>query len=159
MAFDSVQDEGDPAAKRFYLNMSDEIVCAPSIGPRTAARLNAQGIDTVADLLAADPGELAERIDSRYITTQTIEDWQMQSRLVCTIPWLRGTHAQLLVGAGYTSAQDIADAGGDELSADILKFAQTRDGQRVLRNGPPPPIERIAKWAEFATLAEIDRAA
>ncbi len=159
MAFDAVQDEGDPAAKRFYLTMSDEIVCAPSIGPRTAARLNAQDIDTVADLLAADAGELAERIDSRYITTQTIEDWQMQSRLVCTIPWLRGTHAQLLVGAGYTSAKDIADASGDELSADILKFAQTRDGQRVLRNGPPPPIERIAKWAEFATLAETDRAA
>jgi hypothetical protein len=28
-----------------------------------------------------------------------------------------------------------------------------------LRNGPPPPIERIVKWAEFATLAETDRAA
>jgi hypothetical protein len=159
MAFEAAHDEGDPAAKRFYLSMSDEIVCAPSIGPRTGARLNAHGIDTVADLLAADPGELAELMASRYITTQTIEDWQMQSRLVCTIPWLRGTHAQLLVGAGYTSARDIADAGGDELSADILKFASTREGQRVLRNGPPPPIERVAKWAEFATLAEVDRAA
>jgi predicted flap endonuclease-1-like 5' DNA nuclease len=159
MAFEAAHDEGDPAAKRFYLSMSDEIVCAPSIGPRTGVRLNAHGIDTVADLLAADPGELAELMASRHITTQTIEDWQMQSRLVCTIPWLRGTHAQLLVGAGYTSARDIADAGGDELSADILKFASTREGQRALRNGPPPPIERVAKWAEFATLAEVDRAA
>ena len=159
MAFEAAHDEGAPAAKRFYLSMSDEIVCAPSIGPRTGTRLNAHGIDTVADLLAADPGELAELMASRYITTQTIEDWQMQSRLVCTIPWLRGTYAQLLVGAGYTSARDIADAGGDELSADILKFASTREGQRVLRNGPPPPIERVAKWAEFATLAETDRAA
>ncbi len=151
--------EGDPATKRFYLSMTDDIVQAPSIGPRTASRLTPHGILTVADLLAADAADLAERIDTRYITTQTIEDWQMQSRLVCTIPWLRGTHAQLLVGSGYTSAGAIMEAAGGDFSADILKFASTRDGQRILRNGPPPPLEKIAKWAEFATLAELDRAA
>lgn len=156
---DDEAQEGDPAAKRFYLSLTDDIVAAPSIGPRTASRLTPHGIKTVADLLAADAADLAERINTRYITTQTIEDWQMQARLVCTIPWLRGTHAQLLVGAGYTSADDIVAASGEDFSADILKFAATRDGQRVLRNGPPPPLEKVAKWAEFATLAELDRAA
>ncbi len=157
--FEDEASEGDPAAKRFYLAMTDDIVAAPSIGPRTASRLMPHGIMTVADLLAADAADLAERINTRYITTQTIEDWQMQARLVCTIPWLRGTHAQLLVGSGYTSAGAIVEASGGDLSADILKFAATRDGQRILRNGPPPPLDKIAKWAEFATLAELDRAA
>ena len=83
----------------------------------------------------------------------------MQARLVCTIPWLRGTHAQLLVGSGYTSAGVIVEASGGDLSADILKFAATRDGQRILRNGLLLPLDKIAKWAEFATLAELDRAA
>lgn len=158
-SYEDEASEGDPATKRFYLSMTDDIVQAPSIGPRTASRLTPHGILTVADLLAADAADLAERIDTRYITTQTIEDWQMQSRLVCTIPWLRGTHAQLLVGSGYTSAGAIMEAAGGDFSADILKFASTRDGQRILRNGPPPPLEKIAKWAEFATLAELDRAA
>ena len=94
----------------------------------------------------------------RHITVARIEDWQMQARLVCTIPWLRGTHAQLLVGAGYTTPGDIHSASIDDLSSGILKFAATRNGQRILRDGDPPDIEKIIKWADYASLAELDRA-
>lgn len=156
---DAQHHEGDPNAKRFYLSIDDEIVKAPSIGPRTAERLTPHGIHTVRDLFAADPVDLAERIGARHITVARIEDWQIQARLVCTIPWLRGTHAQLLVGAGYTSPGDIQSASIDQLSADILMFAATRDGQRILRDGDPPDIEKIIKWADYASLAELDRAA
>ena len=151
--------EGDPRAKRFYLDIDDEIVRSPSIGQRTAERLAPHGIERVRDLIAADAADLAERINARHITAARIEDWQMQARLVCTVPWLRGTHAQLLVGAGYTTPGDINEADTDTLCADILCFAGTRDGQRVLRAGPPPEIEKIVKWVEFAAEAELDRAA
>ena len=153
------EDGDETDGKRFYLHIDDEIVRAPSIGPRTAERLTPHGIEQVSDLLAADAADLAERINARHITTQRIEDWQMQARLVCTVPWLRGTHAQLLVGAGYTTPGDICSVSGDKLSADILKFASTRDGQRVLRAGPPPEMEKILRWAENAAAAELDRAA
>lgn len=151
--------EGDPNAKRFYLSLDDEIVKAPSIGPRTADRLVPHGIHFVRDLLAADPVSLAARLNVRHITAARIEEWQIQARLVCTIPWLRGTHAQLLVGAGYTSPDDITSASIHDLNADILEFASTRDGQRVLRAGDPPDIEKIVKWSGFASMAELDRAA
>jgi predicted flap endonuclease-1-like 5' DNA nuclease len=153
------EDDGDLATKRFYLAIDDAIVCAPSIGERTAARLTPHGIARVRDLLAADAADLAEAINARHITARRVEDWQMQARLMCTIPWLWGTHAQLLVGAGYTTPGDICEATGDVLSADILQFASTRDGQRILRSGQPPELEKILKWAEHAALAELDRAA
>ena len=157
--WDDNEAEADPNAKRFYLEIDDDIERAPSIGQRTADRLRPHSIGTVRDLLAADAADLAERVNARHITAQRIEDWQMQARLVCTVPWLRGTHAQLLVGAGYTTPGDICEASPDALSADILKFSATRDGQRILRSGPPPELEKILRWAEFAAQAELERAA
>jgi hypothetical protein len=145
--------------KRFYLAPSDDVVDAPSIGPKTAERLKPLGIFTVGDLLAADPEAVADGTDVRHITAPVVRDWQRQSRLVITIPWLRGTHAQLLVGAGFETADDIADATDGDVMAAILRYAATREGQRVLRDGPAPPQEKIAAWCENARQAEPERAA
>lgn len=150
--------EGDEAAnereKRFYLALGDDVVDAPSIGPRTAERLYPAGVRTVRDLLTADPDDLATRVSARHITPEVIANWQDQARLVCTVPWLRGTHAQLLVGAGYRLADEVANAGGAAVVAAIARFAETRQGERVLRGGPVPERERIGAWVEHAALAE-----
>ncbi len=144
--------------KRFYLALDDEIVKAPSIGPRTASKLIAVGVTLVRDLLLADADELAAALQTRYITPQRIAAWQAQARLVCTIPWLRGTHAQMLVGAGFDTLDKVQTADRDALCAAVTQFAGTRDGQSVLRSGAPPESARIIRWAEFAQLAERDRA-
>lgn len=138
---------------RVHLAIGDQVEAAPSIGPKTAERLIAIGIATVGDLLAADPAAAAMRIGARHITPATIADWQDQARLVLSVPELRGTHAQLLVGAGYRTLEAIAAADPTALSAAVLKFATTRDGERVLRSGDPPDIERIKTWIESATTA------
>ncbi len=135
---------------KIYLTPEQDVVDAPSIGPKTAERLNAAGIDCVDDLLKAHPIALAARLDDRHCTEQTIIDWQDQARLVCTIPGLRGTGAQLLVGAGYRTAEAMADADAAELCAAVLAFATSNDGQRVLRDGTPPDIEKIKAWADSA---------
>ena len=126
----------------------------PSIGPKTAEKLYPHSIKTVRDLLKADPAVLAVLVDARNITTEVLTDWQDQARLVCTVPGLRGTHAQLLVGAGYRSADAVADAEADKLCADVLAFAASVPGQRVLRNGDPPDIEKIKAWLEAARSAK-----
>ena len=100
--------------------------------------------------MRAEPAALAVMLDARNIAADTIADWQDQARLVCTVPGLRGTHAQLLVGAGYRSADALAGAEADKLCADVLAFAATKDGQRVLRDGDPPDIEKIKGWLEAA---------
>lgn len=145
-----VYSEDGPKGPKIYLTGEQDIVDAPAIGPKTAEKLNAAGIDCVDDLLKAHPIALAARLNDRHITEQTIIDWQDQARLVCTIPGLRGTGAQLLVGAGYRTAEAVAEVDAAELCAAVLAFATGSDGQRVLRDGTPPDIERIKAWAESA---------
>ncbi len=147
--------EREGAAPRLYLQASDDVERAPSIGPRMAERLYALGIKTVADLFAADPEKLSSALDQRNVYDETIADWQDQARLVCMVPGLRGTHAQLLVGAGYRTRDAITDAAEDKLCAAVLSFAISPEGQRVLRDGNPPDIERIKGWLQNAIAAKV----
>src|SRR5262249_12254283 len=147
--------ERDGTPPRVYLQAGEDVERAPSIGPKMAQRLGAVGVKTVADLIAAKPEALAAALQLRHVSAQTIADWQDQSRLVATIPGLRGTHAQLLVGAGYRSRDAVADAAPDKLCADVLSFAVTGEGQRVLRDGNPPDIEKIKGWVANAIAAKV----
>lgn len=139
-----------PDSQRFYLELESPIVDAPSIGRKTAARLEPAGILTVAGLLSCDPEAVAKALKMRHIKPATIRDWQHQAGLVLTVPELRGTHAQLLVGAGFLSAEDIAEASVEDVCAGVLDYARSKDGQRLLRDGAAPDIEKIKTWCENA---------
>jgi hypothetical protein len=138
------------AAEASQLTLDHDIADGPAIGAKTVKRLRALGIETVRDLLKADPAALAVRLNARSITAQAIGDWQDQALLMCAVAGLRPTHAQLLVGAGYRSAEAIAEAEADKLCADVLAFAATPPGQRVLRSAGVPDMERIKGWQETA---------
>jgi predicted RecB family nuclease len=142
-----------PRAPSIYLALSDDLEKAPSIGPKTAERFAQLGVKTVADFLAADPVALAPKLEARHITPQVIADWQAQARLVLSVPGLRGTHAQLLTGAGFRTAQAVAKADTDKLCAAVLAYAASGDGQRLLRDGTPPDLARIKEWCEAARRA------
>jgi hypothetical protein len=144
----------DASHPRYHLTLDADVVDGPAIGPKTAQRLRAHGIATVRDLMQAEPAALAAMLAVRHITPETIAGWQDQARLVCSVPELRGTHAQLLVGAGYRTPQAIAAADADQLCAAVLAFATTKDGQRVLRNGDPPDLEKVKGWLAAAQSVE-----
>jgi Domain of unknown function (DUF4332) len=156
---DETDHHHEPAASahgnpRFYLTFDQDVVDGPSIGPKTAERLQPHGIRTVRDLLKADPTALSVLVNARHITPDVISSWQDQARMVCTVPGLRGTHAQLLVGAGYRSGDAVAAVEADKLCADVLAYAASTAGQRLLRNGDPPDIEKIKGWLEAARSAQ-----
>jgi hypothetical protein len=136
---------------RTFLAPTDDIEAAPSIGPKMAERLGALGLRSVADLLSASAEVVAEGLADRRIGADVILAWQQQARLVMDIPGLRGGHAQLLTGAGYATALAIAGAEVGKLCADVLAFAATAEGHRILRDGNPPDVERIRSWAEAAS--------
>jgi hypothetical protein len=142
------EDRGE--AGRAYLFESDDLEAAPSIGPKTAERFAAVGVRTVGDFLECDPHTLAEDLDDPHFDSETLIDWQDQAQMVIDVPGLRGTHAQLLVGAGYRTAEAVAEADPVVLSAHVLKFAATSAGKRVLREGRPPDIEKIKGWVDAA---------
>ncbi|AGK58769.1 hypothetical protein HYPDE_35488 [Hyphomicrobium denitrificans 1NES1] len=137
-------------ADRTYLFESDDLEAAPSIGPRMAEHFAKVGVHTVGDFLECDPMALAEDLDDPHFDSETLTDWQDQARMVIDVPGLRGTHAQLLVGAGYRTAEAVAEADPIVLSAHVLKFAATSAGRRVLREGRPPDIEKIKGWVDAA---------
>lgn len=138
------------APPRIHLTPAQGIVDAPSIGPKMAERLAPIGLKTVADLLAADPEATADKLGFQSVNARTVREWQDQTRLVCAVPGLRGTHAQLLVGAGYRTVDALAAAEPDALCASVLAYAAGNEGQRLLRNGDPPDIQRIKSWVDNA---------
>lgn len=158
---ETAEGEGDffNDGPRFYLTVSDPIVDAPSIGPKTAARLKKASVLRVSDLLEANPESVAEEIGSRHIDADTIREWQTQSYLQCTIPGLRGHDAQILAGVGIETPQDLFAMRADELLELANDFAATDEGQRILRNSNPPDVDEVSQWIEWAGLADTHSAA
>jgi predicted flap endonuclease-1-like 5' DNA nuclease len=138
---------------RCYLLEGDDLERAPSIGPKLAERLALTGIVSVADFLAADSESVAANLGDSRFNSDTIERWKKEARLVMSVPGLRGTHAQLLVGAGYETAEAVALADPIELSSALLSFATTPAGTRILRNGDAPDVEAVTRWVRFAQQA------
>lgn len=141
------------------LKMSDDIERAPSIGPKTAQRFYNIGISSVHDFLSADPILTSKQLDVSYITKSVIIDWQDQAKLVCTIPDLKGQHAQLLVGAGCRTAQQIATTHVQELLVRVRAFCKTTKGERILRSSPEPDLESASEWVKNAQRVASSEAA
>ncbi|MEZ6057088.1 MAG: DUF4332 domain-containing protein [Planctomycetaceae bacterium] len=135
---------------RFYLNLTDPIVDAPSIGNKTAARLQGVGIKNVGTFLAADVDELAEHLGVDYITPKRLTMWQRQSRLMCTVPGLRGHDVQILVACCIYDADTLADQRAEELQDRAQRFVESPAASRLLRDPQPPDLAEVERWIEYA---------
>jgi len=135
---------------RFYLSREQEVTAAPSIGPKTADRLQSLGIYTVDDLLRADAEDVAARMNHRRIKASHIRDWQHQAELVCCTPRLRGHDAQILVACGVTTAAQLAVESASALYGKVKPFCQTKEGIRIVRNGKKPDLAEVHEWISAA---------
>lgn len=144
---------------RFYLEPEDPIVDAPSIGPKTAEKLNAVDVFTVSQLLAADPVRLAERLNDKRITSEGIQQWQLQAELVCCIPNLRGHDAQILVGCGVEDPITLASMDASSFLPKVTRFVESKEGQRAIRNAKKPDLAEVTAWIQWSELARQLQAA
>ncbi len=151
---------GAPRAKdeknlpRFMLDGRAPVEKAPSIGPKTAKRLEAVGVRTIADLLAASPDEKQAQINVRHISAQVIRDWQAQALLACTVPGLKSREAQGLVACGVRNAAELKARDAAELCEAIAEWGLSDDGQRAWGSAPAPTPDDVATW-----IARAERAA
>lgn len=146
-------------ALRFHLSHSSPIVDAPSIGPRTAERMEDVGILTVADLLSQPAVSIAEKLSRRRITTAVIRQWQAQAELMCLVPELRGHDVQILVACDICSPDDLLQYSAEELLDVVEPFARSREGQRIIRGGSPPDLREVSNWLRWARSARSLKAA
>lgn len=135
---------------RFYLEIESPVVDAPSIGPKTASRLNKVGIQTVNDLIEADAEALAAELENKRITAETIVAWQHQAQLVCRIPQIRGHDAQILVACGFTQPEEVASMKPAELLEFVEPFSESSEGQRILRDGKAPDLAEVSDWINWS---------
>lgn len=157
----AIEDKKPVEAKslKFYLEGSDPVADAPSIGNKTAKRLGGVGIRTVAQLIAADPDAIAPKLKVKHITPQILEEWQAQAVLVCRIPMLRGHDAQLLTACGYEEPEAVARADAETVLIEVEEFAETSAGQRILRSSEPPDLAEVKNWIAWAGQARRLQAA
>jgi predicted nuclease with TOPRIM domain len=139
-----------PTRLKFYLNLGDPVENAPSIGPRMAERFAEIGISSVREFLEAKPEELVRKLKLRRLDQRTLQDWQHQARLVCRIPNLRGHDAQLLVACEIADPESLLRHSAKELLAKVSPFANSKEGQRILRSSPPPDLAEIQDWLDWA---------
>jgi hypothetical protein len=132
------------------LTLDSDVVDAPSIGPKTAARLYAVGINTIRDLLGTDPVKTAEDLDARHITADTVLDWQDQTAMKMAVPSLRVHDVQLLVGAGFRSVDEVASArAGDLLKAAMAHFEKP-ETRRIIKHSNAPDATEVDHWIGLA---------
>lgn len=144
---------------KHYLEMSDDIVDAPSIGPRMAERMEAAGINTVGDLLRTDAASIADRMDHDRTNATTVHRWQLQTEMCVRIPQLRGHDAQILVACGVETTEQLAASSVDDLWSKVEPFVATSAGKRILRNGKQPDIQEVRDWITWAQHARLVHAA
>jgi nucleotidyltransferase/DNA polymerase involved in DNA repair len=138
---------------RQRLQRSDEVERAPSIGPKTAERLQACGVITIGDLLDREPASLSKQLGGGWTSASVVTDWQDQARLVMEVPHLRAEQAKILTGSGYRSASALAEAQPEELLQDVTDFLKGTQGQRAIRGEYTPSLRDMASWIGWAEQA------
>ena len=148
------EDSGEPAeaphVRTSSLTRESPVVDAPSIGPKTAARLEAVDIFTIGDLLDCDIEETAFLLDVHYIDSETIRDWQDQTKLMMDVPGLRVHDVQIMVGAGIRTKKELAEAPARTLFLLATEFLGTPEGERVRRGDDLFMEEEVEEWIERA---------
>lgn len=156
---DSESTESEATEVTFYLNRSADVEKAPSIGPKTAQRLAKAKVFTVDDLLNADAEGVAAKLANKRINADTIAQWQHQARLICQVPGLRGHDAQILVACGVTEAEQLSAKRPADLYSIVGPFADTTEGERIVRNGRKPDLDEVTDWISWAQRSRSLKAA
>ncbi len=144
---------------KFYLDIESPVVDAPSIGPRMAERLLPLRIATIGDLVAANAESVATQLADRAVSPEIVQQWQHQVLLVCRVPNLRGHDAQLIVGCGLLTAEQLAASDSSELFSKVVRFVSSKQGVRVLRGSSAPDMAEVSDWIQWAQNCRAVRAA
>lgn len=151
----------------FYLSRSSRIEDAPSMDEAMATRLRRVGIQSIGNLLDANPEKVSLKLEdtsdddyyrqnglknhargksSRYVSPKRVARWQAESRLVCEVPNVRAFDSRVMVGCGIKTPRRLGKLTPRKLAKRVERFLQTERGRQVLRSGNGYEVARITSW-------------
>lgn len=137
------------ADSSFRLDLTDDLVDAPSIGPKTAKRFEAIGVTTVQQFLTIDADAMVAQLNSRHIQADTIAQWRTQAKLACQIPRIYGHDAQILAACGFDSPEEIAESDPEVVLSLVDDFVETPEAKFIVR-GKRPDLDEVTNWVSWA---------
>jgi hypothetical protein len=125
------------------LSPSSRIYDAGICRPAEYAALVRCGINTVGELLEANPDTLPNAVASSGVTPQDLRRWQTCCRLMISIPEMAPGDAQLMFDCGFEGPEDLADVRGELLLRRLSDYlsATGRAGELARFS-----VERINTW-------------
>ena len=129
------------------------VVDAPAIGDKIAARLEAVGIKTIGDLLDADPAAVTALMAQKWVTRETVADWQTMAQLAIDVGAVGEQDAQILFGAGIKDKAALAGADARALQDQVAAFIASDEGKKLMRGNGGPKPEKVEGWIEAAKSA------
>ena len=137
------------AEPQFYLTEGSSLAEFPVLGSDTTGAFGKIGIMNVGQLLAADAATVAEQLDRKQITAETVGLWQAHMRLMTSIAGLTLNDAQVLAACGIRSLADLRQAVPIELEATIRDFLRSERGHRFAGSLARFNASQIREWAHL----------
>jgi hypothetical protein len=141
--------EAAPSTKKRRTRESP-VVDAPAIGDKIAARLEAIGIKTIGDLLDAEPSAISAMMAQKWVTPDTVIDWQAMAQLAIDVGAVGEQDAQILIGTGVRDKSALASTDARALQDQVAAFIASDEGKKLLRGNTGPKPEKVEGWIEAA---------
>ena len=109
-------------------------------------RLATMGIFTAGDMAFADPTALAKNFKASRRAERVLVQYRRAIRLAATVPGMTPRDAMLLVSIHRRSAGGLARETPAVLYRDLERFAESSQGQSLLRGRRLPSSRRIKQW-------------
>ncbi|MFK7735021.1 MAG: DUF4332 domain-containing protein [Pirellulaceae bacterium] len=142
--------EARDVGRKYFLSENSLVEDLPAIDPDLSARCRSLGVDRIGDLLDVDPNWLADHLETRGVTTATVQTWQAMASLLSSVPHLRPFDARIMVGAGVSNARQLSSMHPGQLLDRVERFLNTERGRKILRGGTSYELSRITSWIASA---------
>jgi uncharacterized protein YhaN len=135
----------------YYLTEESSLAEFPVLGSGTTETFGRINIEYVGQLLAADPETVAQQLDRKQITAETVRLWQAHMRLMVSVPGVTLNDAQVLAACGIRNFSDLRTAVPIELETTVRDFLRSERGQRFAASIPRFSASQIREWVHFGT--------
>lgn len=114
--------------------------------PQRAKRLAALNLMSAGDLAVADPSALAKHFGAPRKAASMLRHYRRAIRLAASVPGMMPRDAMLLVSVHRRSIRGLATETPGSLYRDLQRFAESTQGQSLLRGRRLPSTRRIKQW-------------